>query len=430
MRYLGVAVGFACSAVSARAPGGRSRASAIRVTLPTPSSPSSAEAGASDALAGADASALDMLPPVVPVAAVNAAVEVPVGWLLDKGSDALRARVLLDLAPGAIPDSAEAARRVALAHAPALRLAVAQDRDGCWPGGLLAVPAADDPALEKAGTIPAVRRLLEYGWPADAPPFQTARRPLFRLLAEDADPSVLMELRDEATDEPRARAARRRVREAAGAAVAQMGSESDPRLRGLAVRTLERVAAWMRTVDKAERTAEGVPVLPSVLPEEAAPPSSHLLLMLGHMPRFRSEQTEVLNRLLVLLATPAPSGVPKQRVGTQAVPQPHLVLGDPVPQGLEPTGKALIPGLAWLEVLARLGAFRRSDRWRPVLDRLLDARDPDGRWTGRVSVPAPDAFVWPVAALGDPASAAARAADVTFRLALIARLAGHPLVLR
>ena len=405
---------------------------AIRVTLLSSSSPSPADPGDRDAApGGAGAPLLEGLPPVVPVAAVNAAVDVPVGWLLDKGSDALRARVLLDLEPGALtPEAAEAARKVALAQPAALRLAVAQGSDGLWPGGLLAVPPADDAAVDRAGAIPAIRRLLEYGWPTDAPPFQAARRPLFRLLAEDGDPSVLMELRDDATDEARARLLRRLVREGAGAALAQMGLETDPRLRGLAVRTLERVMAWLKLVEKGERTPEGAPVLPAVLPEDAAPPSAHVLVMLAHMPRFRNEQTETIGRLIAFLTQPPPTTVPKLRVGAQAVPQPQLVLGDPVPPGLEPTGKALVPGLAWLEVLARLGAFRRSDRWRPVLDRLLDARDPDGRWTQRVSVPAPDPFVWPVAALGDPTSGAQRAADVTFRLALIARLAGYPLVLR
>lgn len=371
------------------------------------------------------------LPPVVPVAAVNAPVEVPVSWLLDKGSDALRARVLLDLVPGALPAAAaEAARRAALAHAPALRLSVAQQRDGLWPGGLLAVPPSDDPAVERAGTIPAVRRLLEYGWPGDAPPIQCARRPLFRLLAEDTDAAVLLEMRDEATDESRTRAARRRVREAAGAALAQAGLEADPRVRGVAMRTLERTVAWLRSLEKAERTAEGAPVLPAILPEDAAPPSAHGLLLLAHMPRFRSEQTDAMHRLIGFLSGPPPATPTKVKVGAQTVPAPHLVLGDPIAPGLEPTAKGIVAGVAWLEVLARIGVFRRTDRWRALLDRLLDARDPEGRWTQKVAVPPADPFLWPIAALGDPASAPARQLDLTFRIALVARLAGHPLVLR
>jgi hypothetical protein len=196
------------------------------------------------------------------------------------------------------------------------------------------------------------------------------------------------------------------------------------------VRTLERVVGWLRAVDRMDRSAAGVPTLPAPLPEDAAPPSAQVLLMLAHMPRFRSEQTDAVARLVRFLATPAPAGVPKQRVGTQAVPHPHIALGDPVPVDLEPTGKSLLPALAWLEVLARIGAFRRTERWRPVLERLLDARDAEGRWTARVSLPAPDPFVWPTIPLGDPASPASRTADVTFRLALIARHAGYPLALR
>lgn len=356
----------------------------------------------------------------------------PIGWLLDRSGDAVRARVLLDLAPGALPaESREQAHRIALAHPPALRLALAQQRDGTWPGGLLATPGFDDAELERAGMIPAVCRLHEYGWPDDAPPFTSAKRLLFRLLAEDEDPAVLCELRQDATDAARVRAARRRVRLASGAALAVLGLEMDPRLRGVAVRTLERTSAWLKAIERVDRTTDGFPGPGGVIAEDAMPPSIHLLVMLAFMPRFRAEQAEALGRILSFLVLPPPPIAPRQRVGTQVVPQPFVALGNPLPATLETNSKQLLQALAWLEVLARLGALRRpGGPWNALLDRLLDMRDPDGRWPHRVSLPPSDALVWPIFPLGDPGSVAARTSDVTFRLALVARLAGRPLVLR
>ncbi|MGZ8494011.1 MAG: hypothetical protein ACXWZS_17545, partial [Gemmatirosa sp.] len=67
--------------------------------------------------------------------------------------------------------------------------------------------------------------------------------------------------------------------------------------------------------------------------------------------------------------------------------------------------------------------------WYALLDRLLDLRDGDGRWTRPVGTPTPDPLTWPMAPLGSPAERNEWQADATFRLALIAKLSGRPLVL-
>jgi hypothetical protein len=85
--------------------------------------------------------------------------------------------------------------------------------------------------------------------------------------------------------------------------------------------------------------------------------------------------------------------------------------------------------LAWLEILARLGLLRRHEPWRALLDRLLELRDADGRWTRPVGTPPVDPVTWPIAPLGAPDERSEWQADITFRLALIARLAGRPPVL-
>ena len=341
------------------------------------------------------------------------------GWLLDRAPDAVRARALLELA-GTGGAAADDARRIALAHLPAVRLALGQAKDGTWGGRMLALPKADDPFFVGVGTIPAVRRLSEYGWPLEAPPLWQARRPLFRLLAQDDDPGFLYELRAEATDASTVRLGRLRLREGAAAALAQMGLESDPRLRGTAARALERTAAFL----KAEPKPAG-----DALPETAAPPSIDLLVMLAHMPAFRSERGDEMGRLAAWLAQPAGVGAPRQRIGRVLVPQPRLVLGDPLAGVDLPDTKALPRTLAWLELLARMGFLRRHEPWRALLDRLLEQREPDGRWTRPVSSAAGDPLTWPLFPLGDGGDRATGQADVTFRLALIAKLAGRPLLL-
>jgi hypothetical protein len=164
-----------------------------------------------------------------------------------------------------------------------------------------------------------------------------------------------------------------------------------------------------------------------VLPPNAAPPSAHFLVMLAFMPRFRSEHQDEMTRLLAYVSAAAPSGTPRQLVGGKAIAQPHLVLGDPL-AGVSETA-SLPTTLAWLEVLARLGFLRSNSSWSGLLDRLLDERDTDGVWKGRTSsLPVPtQPWDWPTFPLGDPSSRESRVADVTFRLALIARLAGRQL---
>ena len=345
----------------------------------------------------------------------------PVGWLLENGGPAVRARAALELAR--IADHALA--NLPYAHAPALRLAVSQRRDGTWNGAMLATPAADDPTFARIGTIPAVRRLLEYGWQADSPPLACARRVLFRLLAEDTDPAYLFELRGDAgADEDLVRRGRLLLREAATVTLAQMGFESDPRVRGAATRLLDRVSAWLRRPGAPERTGERARA--EVLPADAAPPSANLLAMLAFMPHFRSEHQYEVDKIQAFLADPPPTGVVRQQCGDRVVEQPHLLLGDPLAER-DVLKKNLPTTLAWLEVLARIGFLRRSEQWGRLLDQLLEMRDGNGIWKRAINGAAAvrDPFVWPTFPLGDPAEPSTWNADVTFRLGLIARLAGR-----
>lgn len=291
---------------------------------------------------------------------------------------------------------------------------------------MLTIPSARAEHFEGVGTINAVRRLLEYGWDKDSPPLIQARRVLFRLLAEDEDPDYLFELgQGKATDEDTARRARAVLREAAAATLAQAGYEGDPRLRGAARRILERVAGYLRS-PLAQKPFVRVGNQ-HVLPPEAAPPSVYALLMLAHMPLFRTEHHDAMELLYHHLTQTLPRQEPFQLCGKTVIAQPHLVLGDHLPNR-NAADEDVVLAVTWLELMARLGYLKRNDNWCKLFDRFLDDRDADGVWhphKGMAAARSANPFVWPMYPLEDHPSGDERWTDVTFRLGLIGRLAGR-----
>ena len=356
-------------------------------------------------------------------------VLVPATWLLDHGGPAVQLRLLREVA--GVPVQYPGLPRLPYASRAGWHLLGMQDRDGTWSAGMLSVPTAA--RLIGVGTIPAFRRLLELGWDIEAPGMLATRRVLFRLLAEDNDPTLLAELRPPGDDEDLVRHGRLLLREAAACALAQAGFESDPRLRGAARRLVDRVDAflgsplaskpWIRIGNQ------------HVLAAEAAVPSFHLLVMLAHMPQFRSEHAQFIERLYQWLTQPWPRQAPVQQVGEYLVEQPHLVLGDFL-STRSALDQDMPSAVAWLEAMARLGFLGRHEGWVKLLDRTLDDRGKRGVWTPPRSMSMPGQvppWAWPVLPLHDGALAAgadkaeALSADVTFRLALIAKLAGRTL---
>ena len=360
-------------------------------------------------------------PPPLP-----APVRFPVGWLLDHAGAPIQYRTLADIVrpPTGVP---ERLRALPYAHRPALLLALGQKTDGSWGQSMLGVPSPRSEHFEGVGTINAVRRLLEYGWGADSPPLVRARRLLFRLLAEDDDPAYLFDFAKARGDEDLARRGRGILREAAAATLAQAGYEGDPRLRGAARRIIDRMGnyfrsplsqkPWVRVGNK------------QVLAAEAAPPSMYALTMLAYMPLFRTEHHDALDRLYRHLTQPVPRQESVQICGSKLVPQPHLVLGDLLPH--RNAVDADVPAaLHWLELMARLGFLRRNENWTKLFDRFLDDRDRDGVWhphKGSATPRSTNPFVWPSFPLEADTGGEDRWTDVTFRLGLIARLAGRPI---
>jgi len=371
------------------------------------------------------------LPPIVQtpfpaVPAVPSPVRFPAGWLLDHASAPIQYRTLVDIVRPAsgVPERFSG---LPYAYRPALLLALLQKADGSWGQSMLGVPSARSDRFEGVGTINAVRRLLEYGWGIDSPPLVRARRLLFRLLAEDNDPAYLFDFAKARGDEDLARRGRGILREAAAAALAQAGYEGDPRLRGAARRIVDRMSNYLRSpVAQKPWVRVGNK---QVLAAEAAPPSIYALTMLAHMPLFRTEHHEALDRLYRHLTQPMPRQESTQLCGNKLVPQPHLVLGDLLPH--RNAVDADVPmALTWLELMARLGFLRRNENWTKLFDRFLDDRDREGVWhphKGTATPRSSNPFVWPSFPLEEHAEGEERWTDVTFRLGLIARLAGRPI---
>jgi hypothetical protein len=295
---------------------------------------------------------------------------------------------------------------------------------------MLSLPPARADDRHGIGTIPAVLRLLDYGWDRDAPPLIRARRILFRLLAEDEDPAFLFELGTKGKMEPeRVTHARQLLREAAAAALARAGYEFDPRLRGAAQRILNRVQSYLNSPGARKpwvRVGNR-----QVLPPEACPPSKYALAMLAHMPLFRSEHHAIVDRIYHHISQTLPRQESMQVVGSKVVAQPQYVLGDMLPH--RNALDADVPwALTWLEMMARLGFLKRNENWLKLFDRFVDDMDKSGVWHPHKGLAAPkstNSFVWPAFPLESTVAGEERWTDVTFRVGLIAKLLGRPIEL-
>jgi hypothetical protein len=284
-----------------------------------------------------------------------------------------------------------------------------------WPSGWLTVPAK---GVKGAGTIPAYRRLLRLRWESDAPALALTRRRLFRLLAEDDDTTFLEEFSARTTNEDTLHRHRRVLREAAAAALAEAGYESDPRLRGAVNRMALRTLRWLKT----SPTISDTPLAP-----DATPPSFHLLAAFAAMPKFRSEHHEFMDRVVAFLASPWPKRAVRQVVGPQTLDEPDLVVGDPLSTH-GPATNDLARTVAWLEIVAHAGLLRRLESAMVAFDTLVAQCDARGVWTGATLADSTDAWAWPALRLDDARDASkATAIDLSLRLAGIAKADGREL---
>jgi hypothetical protein len=356
---------------------------------------------------------------------------IPLTWLVEHGGDAIRYRTLTELAPAghplAAPDAVARAHEAALEAKPALAVAKRQKEGGVWGANLLGLAADADAGIREPGTIAQYRRLLQLGWPADARALRTTDRLLFRILSRDEDPALLLEWQKPSRNEPVMGAWARDVfREAATAALAESGHGEDPRVRGAAHKIASAVSQFLRSpladdpFVKAGRA--------TALHAEAHPPSWYSVAMIAAMPSLRRERAGFTERLGRYLAQPAPKKGYLLVVGDATVKPQHLLLGDPIDTDAKGCPKDIPLALHFIELVARMGALGWATGAAAALARLLHDCDEHGVWHPR-NLKAPPKALDPVThhyypLQPDEKHAASWSADVTFRLAVIAKVLG------
>jgi len=351
-------------------------------------------------------------------------IRVPVRWLMREATGAVQYRAIVEL--GKLKLAAEA-QLVAYTQASAIRCAVTMHLDGTWGGRLFPLPGA----APQSATFSAFRHLLECGWDRDSPPLAISRRFLFRLLAMDEDPALLYELAEEAMGSAElAKRLRAQIRVEAAALLAQAGYERDPRVRGAAIRATQKVMDYLRSPLAAKpwiRVGNK-----QVLASEASPPTMGFLRMVAFMPELRTEYHMGMELLGRHLMQPEPRQEPVQQIEGMLVPVRKAVLGDRLPHrnALE----ADVPAaLHWLEIMVRLGVFKRHEPWIKMFERFVESADRHGVWhpmkgDAMPATTAPELIGWfpleDVTTEGEQ-----RWSDVTLRVSLIAKLIGRDLTL-
>ena len=356
----------------------------------------------------------------------------PLAWLYQAASPPLQYRALVEVTPEASRDPAqvEALRAAVLDYKVATAVARKQKETGLWGGNLLATGPDRISGAKEPGTIHQYRYLLELGWPRDLRPFKLTDRFLFRLLSRDEDPALLVEYQRAAkSDAALGLWARNLGREAAGAALARGGHAEDPRLRGAAHRVVSDISAYARSelAAKPFRKAQGKTVLDPL----AYPPTLYSIEMLAFMPSLQRERAGFIERLAQYFSTAAPKREYYVLAGAKLAPPDHILLGDPLHADAQGHIEDVPFALYWLELLARLGIVRQVQPASRVLARLLSETDDQGIWSPKNLRAMPRSeqplisHYFPLEGAGK--SPAQRQTDVTFRLALIAKLIGLPI---
>jgi len=357
-----------------------------------------------------------------------ASYKIPRSWLLQYACPAIRYRTLTDLFPGSDPAQAEVVRLELESYPPGRQIARKQKDTGVWGGNLLGVAPNKAAGIKDVGTIHQYLRLMELGWSMESRPHRLGSRLLFRLLSRDPDPKLLFEFaRYGATEpgvEPRVRQV---IREAAAAALAASGFGDDPRVRGAAHAVANQISAFLRS---SELLAQ--PLLKAggawVLNPQAYPPTIFSVALLAHLPAVQRERAGLVERLGAYLGQPSVKRVFGMACGKKVLKQSFVLLGDPLKVSASGQTDDVPFALYWLELLGRLGVLRHSTSAPKFWTRLAKDCDTEGVWHPRNLRSLPKrVFPWSYHAFplqGDAKSVEGRQADVTFRMALIARLAG------
>jgi len=354
---------------------------------------------------------------------------VPWEWIQANASPPIRLRTAREILPPERhePAAIEALREEIRSYKPALAIVKKQNAQGVWGANLLGLQALKAERLKDVGTIAQYRRLLELGWEREDRPLRLTERLLFRLLSRDEDPALLFEHRQAGAKDPEfAAVVREAAREASACALAEAGYGDDPRVRGAAQRAATAVSQFLRS-DLAEKPIVRVKNR-NVLHPEAYPPTTFLVSLVAHMPGLQRERGGLILRLAAYLATPAPKRQFVLTAGGRTLSPRFTLLGDPIQADAAGNTRDLPLALYWIELLVRMGVLESSQTAQRILARLLRDVDETGVWRPRGIRGIPkgasrlSGHSFPLE--GASSRTEARLADVTFRLALIARLAG------
>jgi hypothetical protein len=354
---------------------------------------------------------------------------VPVTWLRAHASVPIRLRTLTEIIPTEAVDLEEVAalRSELLNYKGVTQVERKQRNTGIWASNILGTGPSKSLGIKDVGTVARYRRLLELGVPTSARSFQLANRVFFRLLSRDDDPKLLFEYEKPAKANPDlATWARGAMHEAVTAALAQGGLVDDPRVRGAAMRVANALSHFLRS-GAAEKpiVKRGVK---NILNPEAQAPTIYSVALIAYMPALQRERAGFIERLQKFLARPAPKRSYVVMVGSKGYKPTTQILGDPLQNDSAGRPKDLPFALHWIELLARLGALEESASAQRALTRLLKDCDVEGVWTTKSLRSFPKSpsglagFAFPLEV--NEKSAEARRADVTFRLANLAKLAG------
>jgi TPR repeat protein len=357
---------------------------------------------------------------------------VPVTWIRANASAPIRWRTLSEVLPPGSATKADfkALRDESLEYQGVRDTVKRQKDDGSWGGNILGVAPDKSLGIKEPGSVPNFRHLLELGVGTDHRAIQLGSRLFFRILSRDPDPALYFEYNKLVKKDPECvEWARGLMREGVTAALCQAGMDEDPRVRGSAHRIATAVSQFLRSqMVEDPFIREGNKY---VLHPEARPPTLFTVEMFSFMPSLQRERAGLLERLIQYLTQPAPKKNYTIKAGASNVAPVFHLLGDPLELDSAGRPKDLPFALHWLELLARMGMLEASHSAQRALSRIAKDCDNDGVWTQKnlrafpksPSQLADHAFPLEI----DTKSTEARRADVTFRMALIAKLAGWEL---
>ncbi|UCF42002.1 MAG: hypothetical protein JSW43_06710 [Gemmatimonadota bacterium] len=305
-----------------------------------------------------------------------------------------------------------------------------QNASGIWAGNILGLTQAKAQGIKDVGTVAQYRHLVELGYPQGERAYRMTERVFHRLLSRDEDPALLFEYQKAAKANPELGVwARDLMREAAAVALAHAGNIDDPRVRGAAHKISSRVSQFLRSEisDKPIKRSGSR----NILHPEAYPPTVFSVAIVAYMPNLQRERAGFVDRLGAYLVQAAPKRTYVIQVGRKIIRPTFQLLGDPLKADSSGNPKDLPFALYWIEILARLGVLGVSTTAQRILCRLIRDCDELGVWNPRNLRALPKSssrladFAFPLEV--DGKTAERRKADVTFRLALIAKLAGWEL---